>query len=303
MTWEADGVLSVGLEPEDGSPSPLWEPGAHVDVEVHDTSARQYSLCGRPGDRGLRIAVLRESGGRGGSEWFHGRVRPGDVLTLRGPRNHFRLEPAGGYLFVAGGIGITPMLPMIAEAEQRGADWRLAYFGRSRRSMAFLRELEPYGDRVLVLAKGEQHGQQLAPLLAASPASHLVYVCGPSRLSDEVASLLALSGEEDRLRTEHFAAPVGAGTDESGAFTVHLERTGIDLTVPADRSVLDVLDEAGLDILSDCQEGICGSCETSVLAGDVDHRDFVLTTQEKKESTCMMVCVSRALSPRLVLDL
>lgn len=303
MTWEAEGVLSAVLEAEDGSPADPWEPGAHVDVEVHDTSARQYSLCGSPGDRGLRIAVLREPDGRGGSEWFHGQVRPGDVLTVRGPRNHFRLEEAPGHLFVAGGIGITPLLPMIAEAERRGTDWRLVYLGRSRRSMAFLRELEVYGDRVQVLAKDEQPGDSIATVLASRAGDHLVYVCGPARLTDAVAAVLDELGQKDLLRAEYFAAPVDSEAEQSDAFTVHLERSGVDLSVPSGRSVLDVLTEAGLDILSDCEEGICGSCETSVLAGEVDHRDWVLTSQEKQENSCMMVCVSRALSPRLVLDL
>ncbi|MET7399670.1 PDR/VanB family oxidoreductase [Dactylosporangium sp. NPDC005572] len=303
LRLEADDVMSVELAPEDGRAVPAWTPGAHVDLVVGDGTTRQYSLCGDPGATVLRIAVLREQAGRGGSAWVHDRLRPGDRVRLGGPRNHFALEPAPEYLFVAGGIGITPLLPMLAQARARGVAWRLHYFGRARQRMAFLGELAPYGGRVRVHPSPEGSAPPLDGLVDGLPPGGLVYACGPQRLLDGLRAAMAAAGREDRLRTEHFAAPAGADQGERGAFTVRLERSGIEVRVPAGRSALDVLTEAGAEILSDCHEGICGSCETRVLSGAVDHRDHVLTPQERAAGDCMMPCVSRAAGDRLVLDL
>ncbi|MDI5938322.1 MULTISPECIES: PDR/VanB family oxidoreductase [unclassified Micromonospora] len=304
LRLEAAGVLSVELVPADAdAPLPDWTPGAHVDLVVGDGSTRQYSLCGEPGAPWWRIAVLREPAGRGGSAWVHDHLRPGDRVRLRGPRNHFALEPAGSYLFVAGGIGITPLLPLLAEARRRGAVFRLHYFGRSRRGMAFLDELAPHGDRIRVHAADDGPRPELRDLLDGLPPDALVYACGPSRLLDGLRAATEAAGCPDRLRTELFSAPASEQPQPAGSFTVRLDRSGVDLTVPADRSALDVLLEAGVEIVNDCHEGICGSCETRVLAGAVDHRDHVLTAQERAAGDCLMVCVSRAAGDRLVLDL
>ncbi|MFC8846000.1 MULTISPECIES: PDR/VanB family oxidoreductase [unclassified Micromonospora] len=304
LRLEAAGVLSVELIPQDARTAvPDWTPGAHVDLVVGDGSTRQYSLCGDPGAPWWRIAVLREPAGRGGSAWVHDQLRPGDRVRLRGPRNHFAWEPAAAYLFVAGGIGITPLLPLLAEARRRGAAAPLHYFGRSRRSMAFLDELAPYGDQARVHAADDGPRPELRELLDGLPPDALVYACGPSRLLDGLRAAMDEAGRLDRLRTERFTAPVSAQPQRVGSFTLRLERSGVELTVPADRSGLDVLLEAGVEIVNDCHEGICGSCETRVLAGAVDHRDHVLTAQERAAGDCMMVCVSRAAGDRLVLDL
>jgi ferredoxin-NADP reductase len=303
LRLEADGVLSVELVPADGTAPPPWRAGAHVDLVLGDLGSRQYSLCGPAGADALRVAVLREPAGRGGSAWVHDTLRPGHVLEIGGPRNHFELRAAPAYLFVAGGIGITPLLPMLAEAEASGADWALHYYGRSRARMAFRRDLEPYGDRVTLHPADEGPRADVDVLVKGAAPDALVYACGPLRLLDAVRAAAGAHGVEDRLLTELFAAPADDEEREEGAFTVHLEHTGLTLAVPADRSALDVVAEAGVEVLSDCREGICGSCETRVLAGEVDHRDHILTAQERAAHDCMMLCVSRAAGERLVLDL
>lgn len=301
MRQESEGVLSVHLEPLDGAPG-HWDPGAHLDLVLPAGGTRQYSLCGRPDERGYRIAVLHEPDGRGGSDWVHHALRVGDLVDVRGPRNRFALEEATDHLFVAGGIGITPLLPMIAELEAAGRSWSLAYAGRSRASMAFLDELAPYGDRVVLAPADEGARLDLPALLADLAPDALVYVCGPHRLLAGIRDALAAIGADNRLRTELFAAPddAPASTD---AFTVELRRSGLSVAVAPEQSILDAVGAAGVDVLSDCEEGICGSCETRVIDGEPDHRDHVLTLQEKARGDCMMICVSRSACPVLVLDL
>ncbi len=300
MRLESAGVLSLELAPVDGE-LPEWEPGAHLDLVLPDGLVRSYSLCGTPGDPAYRIAVLREELSRGGSLFVHDTLRVGGHVEVRMPRNHFALEPASGYLFIAGGIGITPLLPMIAAAESSGTPWRLLYAGRERASMAFLGELARYGDRVTVVARDEAARLDLATELAALADGELVYVCGPERMLEGVRESLG-DRAETVLRTELFAAP--ERDDEPGdAFTVELQASGLTLSVPAEKSILEVVTAAGIDVLTDCEEGICGSCETRVLLGVPEHRDYVLTAQEKQENSCMMICVSRSSTPKLVLDL
>jgi ferredoxin-NADP reductase len=297
MIREAEDVLSVELESLEG-PLPAWRPGAHVDLLLPGAPARQYSLCGNPADQRYRIAVLREPDSRGGSRAVHERLRPGDEITLRPPVNHFALEPAPGYLFIAGGIGITPLLPMLAAADAAAVPWRLLYLGSSRARMPFLNELERWGDAVTVIARDEGIRADLAAEIAAHPAE-LVYACGPQRL---LAALIeAMPDAEDRLRVEYFTAPA-VEYKPGGPFRIRLDRAGLELKVAPEESILDVMRGAGVDVLSDCEEGICGSCETRVVDGEVEHRDFVLTAQEKARGDCLMVCVSRAACPLLVLD-
>ncbi|MGW4729778.1 PDR/VanB family oxidoreductase [Streptomyces shenzhenensis] len=303
LRLEADAVLSVELTPADGGGVPHWEPGSHIDIVVADGTSRQYSLCGEPGEGALRIAVLREPAGRGGSAWVHDRLRPGAVVSVGGPRNHFALRAARSYLFIAGGIGITPLLPMVSAADSAAADWRLHYFGRRLATMPFRDRLGPHGDRVL-LHPAEQGGRPDAgSLLDGLDDRTLIYACGPARLMQALEATVVAHGCQDRFFTELFTAPEDETPREKGAFTVRLDRSGTELEVPAGRSALSVLTEAGFDILKDCEEGICGSCETRVLSGEVDHRDHILTPQERAANDCMMLCVSRAAGDRLVLDL
>ncbi|EPJ38365.1 putative Phenoxybenzoate dioxygenase subunit beta [Streptomyces afghaniensis 772] len=180
--FAADGVLALTLRHPLGEPLPVWEPGAHIDVVLGPGLERQYSLCGDPADRSAwRIAVLREPDGRGGSAHVHEQVGQGDKVRVRGPRNNFALEPAPRYRFVAGGIGITPILPMLAAAEAAGAEWTLLYGGRTRRSMAFGEELARYGDRVTIAPEDETGLLDLPSVLDDVPEGTLVYCCGPGR--------------------------------------------------------------------------------------------------------------------------
>ncbi|RAY16135.1 oxidoreductase [Actinomadura craniellae] len=299
----AEGVVALDLRAPDGGELPVWEPGAHVDLVLAGGVVRQYSLCGDPADRtGWRIAVLREPAGRGGSALVHDRLRPGTRVRARGPRNHFALEPAARYLFIAGGIGITPLLPMVAAAQAAGARWRLAYGGRTAASMAFADELRAeHGDRVTVHPQDRCGPLDLDALLGAPADGALVYCCGPASLLDAVEERCA-GRPPGTLRVERFT-PVDAGEPvRAESFEVELAGTGVTLTVPPGRSVLEVLEAAGVPILSSCREGTCGTCETVVLGGEVDHRDSLLTEEERAAHDTMFPCVSRAAGPKLVLE-
>ncbi|MGW0331885.1 PDR/VanB family oxidoreductase [Streptomyces sp. NPDC003011] len=295
----ADGVLALTLRHPLGEPLPAWEPGAHIDVVLGPGLERQYSLCGDPADRtAWRIAVLREPDGRGGSAYVHERLAQDDTVRVRGPRNHFPLLPAPRYRFVAGGIGITPIVPMLAAAEAAGAEWSLLYGGRTRASMAFTEELREYGDRVTIAPQDEAGLLDLAPVLDGLPEGTLVYCCGPGPLLDAVEERCPAGA----LHVERFQPKVQrAGADAE--FEVELARSGRTLTVPADVSVLDTVRAAGVEVLFSCTEGTCGTCETDVLDGTPDHRDSVLSDEEREAGETMLICVSRCRGKRLVLDL
>ena len=304
-TPSADGVVSLVLTRPTGTRLPDWEPGAHIDVTLASGETRQYSLCGDRWDaHRYRIAVLREVAGRGGSAFVHDQLAPGDHVILGGPRNNFPLVPSARYLFVAGGIGITPLLPMITQAEIVGADWQLLYGGRRRASMAFLDELAAFGDRVRVVPEDEAGLLPLAEVLGSPRTDTVVYCCGPGPLLDAVAEVVALAGwEPHRLHTERFSVDELAAPVRAEPFELELARTGITVTVPPELSVLHAARQAGATTLSSCEKGTCGTCETTVLDGVPDHRDSILADHERTAGTCMFPCVSRAASDRLVLDL
>ncbi|MEU9449723.1 PDR/VanB family oxidoreductase [Streptomyces sp. NPDC048277] len=296
----ADGVLALTLRHPLGAELPGWEAGAHLDVLLGPALERQYSLCGDPGDRtGYRIAVLRELDGRGGSAHVHEQVGVGDKVRVRGPRNHFRLEPASHYRFIAGGIGITPILPMVAAAEAAGAGWTLLYGGRTRQSMAFTDELARYGGgRVTVAPQDETGLLDLGAVLDDVPEGTLVYCCGPGPLLDAVEERC----EAGVLRVERFQ-PKEQGAGEEREFEVVLAQSGRTLAVAPGVSVLDTVRAAGVEVLYSCTEGTCGTCETDVLEGTPDHRDSVLSEEERAAGETMLICVSRCRGERLVLDL
>lgn len=300
----AAGVVRLTLRHPAGDPLPEWEPGAHLDLVLGEGMVRQYSLCGDPADRGvLQVAVLREPDGRGGSAWVHDHLSTGDTVRIRGPRNHFRLVGSPRYLFVAGGIGITPIVPMIARAEASGADWRLVYGGRSRASMAFREELVArYGDRVEIRPQDETGLLDLDELLGAPRDGVAVYCCGPEPLLAAVEQRCAV-WPPGSLHVERFSPKAGADAGERTTFEVELAASGRTVTVPPDKSILAAVEEAGVSVLSSCQEGTCGTCETPVLDGVPDHRDSLLTDEERAANDTMMICVSRSCGPRLVLDL
>jgi ferredoxin-NADP reductase len=304
----SDDVAILTLREVHDAPLPPWEPGAHVDLLLDDPvleggPTRQYSLCGDPADHHVwRVGVLRDPESRGTSWYVHEKLRPGDVLRVRGPRNNFPLVASPRYLFIAGGIGITPLLPMIAAADAAGADWRLVYGGRQRSSMAFLGELARYGDRVSVRPQDETGLLDLDGLLGRPQDGTRVYCCGPEPLLAAVEQWCA-GWPSGSLHVERFSAKPLTEPVRSEAFELVLEQSGFTLSVPPDRSILSVVEEAGIGVLSSCAEGTCGTCETAVLEGVPDHRDSVLTDEEKEANDCMMICVSRSTTARLVLDL
>jgi cytochrome P450/ferredoxin-NADP reductase len=302
-TEAAEGVVALTLRQIADSPLPPWAPGAHVDLILDGAPTRQYSLCGDPADHHVwRLGILRDENGGGGSRFVHDRLRAGDTVRVRGPRNNFALVSSPRYLFIAGGIGITPILPMIAAATEAGAEWQLLYGGRHRASMAFTGELARYGDRVTVVPQDEMGLLDLESWLGVPRPDTLVYCCGPEPL---------LAAVEERCRAwpprslhvERFSARPLSAPVRAEAFDVELARSELRLTVPPDRSILDVVEEAGIGVLSSCAEGTCGTCETGVLSGLPDHRDSVLTDEERAAGDCLMICVSRSCTARLVLDL
>lgn len=305
VTQVADGVVELVLVARDGDAGlPPWTPGAHVDLVLGDL-VRQYSLCGDPLDaRRLTVAVLREPESRGGSAYVHEQLAVGSTVTVRGPRNHFPLVSAPRYVFVAGGIGITPLLPMIREAEASGADWHLYYRGKKRSGMAYVDALAEYGDKVSLLPGDETGPMDLAAILADPQEGTLVYTCGPERLLLGLEEICSSSWPAGALHLERFAAKeIEAPEGGERSFELELAASGVTLTVPPDRSVFQVIEDAGISVLGSCHEGICGTCEAIVLEGDVDHRDSVLNESERAANDAMMVCVSRCFSDRLVLDL
>ncbi|WP_382465896.1 PDR/VanB family oxidoreductase [Streptomyces noursei] len=322
-TEVADGVVALRLE---GERLPVWEPGAHLDLVLPSGAVRQYSLCGEPADAvradggSYTLAVRLIEDGRGGSREAHEVLRAGMTVEVRGPRNRFPLEDCHAYLFVAGGIGITPILPMVRQAEAEGVPWRLVYAGRSRASMPFLAEVEKLagggaggagGERLTVVAEDVDGRPDLAAALADAPPHAAVYCCGPEPLMDAVADLLPDGPAGLTLHTERFAptatGPAAAGCADGAsddvAFAVELRRTGRTVTVPAGTSVLRAIRAQALpDLAYSCEEGFCGTCQQRVLAGEVDHRDALLTDAERDDS--LLICVSRAKrGSGLVLDL
>ena len=298
----ADDTITLTLAAPDGSDLPAWEPGAHIDLELGCGQTRQYSLCGDPSDRSsYTVAVLNEPASRGGSRFIHQEVYAGVPIRVRGPRNHFRLEPTERYTFVAGGVGITPILPMIAAAEARGADWELHYGGRTRSSMAFAADLVArYGDRVRLQPQDEVGLLDLAAVRDRGRSGGLIYCCGPEPLL--VALEESCAGVAGQVRLERFhAKEQDFGPDSP--FEVELAESGMTVQVQPGVSIMETLRGAGVQVPSSCEEGTCGTCETGVLSGEVDHRDSLLTPAEQAGNDCMMICVSRAKCARLVLEL
>lgn len=297
---EAADVRSFRLVAPGGQKLPRWQPGCHIDVLLPTGRRRQYSLCGDPADRGCyRIAVRRIADGAGGSRELHDRVDAGTALTVRGPRNAFPYVRAPGYLFVAGGIGITPILPMVKQAAADGAPWELVYTGRSRASMPFLDELGELDSERVRLRPYDEHGFPASgsELLQYAPDRATVYCCGPTPILDRVRRDLAGSAAAS-LHFERFTTPPIV---DGRPFEIALTRRDRVLTVPADRSALDVVREQVPDIAYSCRQGFCGTCQTRVVSGEVDHRDRVLTDRERSDS--MTICVSRSHGSRIALDL
>jgi ferredoxin-NADP reductase len=297
-TTPAEGVVQLRLE---GSSLPAWQPGAHLDLVLPSGLVRQYSLCGDPAElETYTVATRLVEDGRGGSREVHAQLHEGVEVEIHAPRNRFPLVEAPAYLFVVGGIGITPVLPMLRALAASGADWRLLYGGRSRASMPFLDEIEKLGTeggRVTVVAEDEAGRPDTAAALADTAEGTAVYCCGPEPLMEAVAAALP-SGRT--LHLERFTAAT-ASSAGSGPFEVELRRSGRTVRVAADQSVLAAVREEVPYVSYSCEQGFCGTCQQRVLEGEIDHRDELLTDSERDDT--MLICVSRCRGERLVLDL
>lgn len=303
----ASDVMQITLRSVDGSKVPLWTPGAHIDVKADTFGFRQYSICSDADDRHvLKIAVLKENN-TGASHFIHANARRESKIAIRGPRNNFAFVPGSSRtIFIAGGIGITPIKPMVVNAKARGVNYTLIYLGRRRNALAYVGELSrEHGNRCMTWVTDEHGGKRfdVSGYIRSLDTSGLrIYCCGPEALLADVESSL-----EDAplgvLRLERFIIPSASSTTENTAFDVVLGRSGKVLRVPVDKSILDVVNEAGAGVMSTCNEGLCGTCEVRVLSGLPEHRDAVLTPAERAEGSTIMTCVSRCRGTKLVLDL
>ncbi|GED99203.1 PDR/VanB family oxidoreductase [Gordonia crocea] len=306
-----ENVIALTFAAEDGGLLPRWYAGAHLDLLLPSGRIRQYSLCGDPADQSAyRIAVRRIPDGGGGSVEVHDEISVGDTLSVMGPRNAFPLalpgvadgtDPAAAHLrFIAGGIGITPILPMLSHAQRLGYDWSMIYTGRSRESIPFLDELTRYGDRITIRTDDE-HGlpgvdDLVGPLDGDRPIA--LYCCGPVPMIDLLRA--HLDGRRDlELHYERFSPPPVVGGSE---FTVNLARSGTSTTVAADESLLAALRRVYPGVPYSCQQGFCGTCRLQVLDGEPEHRDSLLSDAERAGGD-ILTCVSRCAGDHLTLDL
>ncbi len=296
-------IVELKLAKPDGSKLPTWEPGAHIELNLPSGLVRQYSLCGDPSDDFFTIAVLKEEQSRGGSIEIHENLKLGDRISIRGPKNHFKLEPGALTVFVAGGIGITPLLPMMRKLSGDGKPWALHYGGKSLAALAYLDALQLMdGNEINIYLKNETRRIPVSDVMSDLSPSDVVYVCGPESMIDEVEQTGAKLGIPVHL--ERFGPIGGEAPSATGeSFEVELARTGTVLTVPEDTRLIDIVRTVVPSVPFSCEEGYCGSCETGVIEGVPDHRDSILSPEEKEANECMMICVGRSKTARLVLDL
>ncbi len=279
-----------------------WSPGAHLDLVLPDGRERQYSLCSEPGETTWRIGVLRE---REVSAWIHEHAIEGAVLQVRGPSNHFMFAPTAGrgYIFVAGGIGITPILTMVRRAAAAGAEFTLLCAGRSRRTMAFVDDLESaYPGRVEVFAADEGRRLDIAERFGEPLERTIVYACGPTRLLEPLEERMT-HWPRGSLHVERFEAKVLGPPVWTEAFEVDLLLSGMTVEVGPGTSILDAVEAEGVIVPSSCRVGTCGTCEVAIVDGEVEHRDSVLSPEEQEDNRILMVCVSRAACPRITIEL
>lgn len=310
LTHEAQDVVGIELRAPSGNALPEFTPGAHVDLTLPGGLCRQYSLLNAPSERHryvLGVGLAPKS--RGGSTFIHQRLAVGDLVQVGEPRSLFDLAPAASeHLFIAGGIGITPILSMIAWCEANLRPWRLLYCVRSRARAAYAWDLALHGQRVRLHVDEEADGAlpDLRAWIESSADGAHIYCCGPAGLMDGVALACTEARiAKDRTHFERFAAPPAstASVTEERAFSVRLNRSGRQIHVAPDQSLLDALEAAKVSLPYSCREGLCRSCEVPLLEGQADHRDFVLSEEERTAHRCILPCVSRACSSELVLDL
>lgn len=305
---EAQGICSFELAAADGSLLPAFSAGAHIDVHLPDGLVRQYSLCNHPEERHrYLIGVLNDPASRGGSRSLHEKVQAGARLRISAPRNLFPLaEEARRSLLFAGGIGITPILCMAEQLSHRGHDFELHYCARSSERAAFVERIRnaPFADRLIVhFDEQPETALDIARVLGNPQGDMHLYVCGPGGFMQHVLeNAKELGWQEANLHREYFAAaPVDASND--GTFSVQVNSTGQVFEVPADQTVVQVLEQNGIEIAMSCEQGICGTCLTRVLGGTPDHRDMFLTEEEQALNDQFTPCCSRSKTPLLVLDI
>ncbi len=305
---EAQDICSYELASVDDQPLPAFSAGAHIDVHLPDGVIRQYSLCNHPEERHrYLIGVLKDPASRGGSRSLHEQVHEGAHLTISEPRNLFPLvHDARRSLLFAGGIGITPILCMAERLAHAGADFELHYCARASERAAFVQRLKasPFAERVFLHFDEQPHTALNAAEVLAAPAGDVhLYVCGPGGFMQHVLDSARAQGwQEDCLHREYFsAAPVDSSLD--GGFSVKLGSSGQVFEIPADKTVVQVLESHGIEIAVSCEQGICGTCLTRVLEGIPEHRDLFLTEQEQALNDQFTPCCSRAKTPLLVLDI
>lgn len=303
---EARDVMTFELRAIGGGQLPPFEPGSHLDLHLPNGLVRQYSLTNdwRERDRYV-IGVGRAANSRGGSSYVHSNIRAGAQLKIGAPRNNFPLDSgATSFLFIAGGIGITPIMAMVRWCVANEKPWRLIYAARSRQRAAFYEELCALGGDRVHLHFDDECGQifDAAPPIASCTEGERVYCCGPDALMTAVKDLTA-DFPSGVVRFEWFTAPQSDDLQESNSFTVRLERSAVEFEVPEQKSILEVLEENGFEIPFSCREGLCGTCVTNVCSGEPDHRDYVLSDEERASGKMMTICCSRSKSPLLTLDL
>lgn len=307
VTYEAKGINSWELVPLSGS-FPSFSPGAHIDLHLPNRLVRSYSLVNPSGERSRYvIAVARDRASRGGSAYIHERLKPGDVVTVSMPRNNFELiEDARHVVFIAGGIGITPMRCMLHRLDELGRSWELHYSVRTRDACAFREELECLERRrpghIHLNFDHEPGGAVLniAAIIGHATEDTYFYCCGPSGML-KACQAAAAGVASDRIRVEYFSSDQGAAV--GGGYFVEAARSNKRLEVIPGKSILDTLLEADIQVPFACRQGICGTCELKVLSGVPDHRDSVLNDQEHAASETMMVCCSGSMTETLVLDI
>ena len=298
-----ESLYRLDLALPSGAKLPAWTAGSHIDL-ISGGHRRKYSLCGPLGDRQhWSVVIQRESNGRGGSRHFCDELQVGDRVQVAGPKNMFALDESAPHnLLIAAGIGITPILAMADRLRELGRPYALHYAGRSRAHMAWLDRLQAdHGHALHLHVKTEGQHMDLPTLVREAPVDCTVYACGPERLTDELQTLCA---QGPRLRVEHFSTGAGSlDPSQEQGFEVVLRDSGLTLQVPPDRSLLQALQVAGIDVPCDCGEGLCGTCEVQVLEGEVDHRDKVLSPAERATHDRMLACCSRARGSSIVLGL